>query len=73
MYCQNNLVQHGNILNGKYIKFNIKCMGKTFNKHNELISVQFNTIFKTTNTCNNNNNINYNHNSNNGHYLIRIN
>ncbi len=30
-----------NILNEKYLNFNLKCMWKTFNKTNELISVQF--------------------------------
>ncbi len=42
VFCQNNLDQHVNNLNRKYFNFN--CMGKTFNKSNKLISVQFNTI-----------------------------
>ncbi len=40
----NNLDQYVDILNGKYFNSNFKSMGKTFNKHNKLISAQFNTI-----------------------------
>ncbi len=61
--CQNNHDQHVNILNGN---FNLKNVGKTYNKPNKLISVQFNT-----NTCNNNNN-NNNNNTNNNLYLMSV-
>ncbi len=40
----NKLDQYVDILNGNYFNSNFKCMGKTFNKPNKLISAQFNTI-----------------------------
>ncbi len=43
--CQNNINQHVNILNGKYVNYNFKFMSKTFNKLNKLISVQFNNEY----------------------------
>ncbi len=39
-----NLDHYVNILNGKYFNSNFKCMGNRFNKPNQLISTQFNTI-----------------------------
>ncbi len=38
--------QHVDILNGEYVNFNYKCMVKTFNTPNKLISLQFDTIIQ---------------------------
>ncbi len=46
MFCQNNLDQHVDIINGKYFNFNFQCMGKTFNKPNKSILVQLSTIYQ---------------------------